>query len=133
LLKLGQNSVFFGVINVEEIIDMMPDACRYKLWNVVLHEFLDRIRQVRKTFVTPIVVSFDDLDPRPLFGGPFNPIGDLFIGGARSNEIPEMLGRDSRKSEEKVIERTIKVIFAGSPHQSCSALIQCPGSNDVTG
>ena len=70
---------------------MMSDACRHKLRNVVLHEFLHRIRQVRKTFVAPVIIPFDDLDAWPLFGGPLNPMGDFFVGGSRSNEILEVL------------------------------------------
>jgi hypothetical protein len=133
LPKLGHNSFFFGVIDVEEIVNVMPDACGHKLRNIVLHEFLDRVRQLRKTFIAPIVVPFDDLDAGPLFGGLLNPTSDLFVGGSRSNEFLEVLGRDFRKSEEEVIQGTIKVVFAGGPRQSCSALIQCPGSNNVTG
>jgi hypothetical protein len=41
IAKLGHNP-FFGVINVEEIINkMMPDARRHKPRNAVLHEFLN--------------------------------------------------------------------------------------------
>jgi hypothetical protein len=111
----------------------MPDVRRHEPGNVVLHEFLHRIRQVRKPFVAPFVVPFDDLDARALFGGQLDPLGDLLVGGSGSDEILEVLSRDFRKSEEEVIKRTTKVIFGDGPGQSCSALVQCLGRNNVTG
>lgn len=132
-VNLRPNPLFFGVINVEQIVDVIPNRDRTKRPDVVLHELLHRIWEVRKPFAPPFVVPFNDLDPGPRFGGVFNPFRDLLVRGSRTHEILEVLSGDFRESEEKVIERTIKVIFASRSGQSRSTLIQCAGSNDIAG
>jgi hypothetical protein len=45
-LTLGFNPLLLGVINIEEVIDVMPDRRGHKLRNITFHEFLDRIRHL---------------------------------------------------------------------------------------
>jgi hypothetical protein len=52
-VKLRPDPFFFGVINIEEIVDVMPNRGRNKLGDVVLHELLYRIQEVRKPFIAP--------------------------------------------------------------------------------
>src|ERR1700748_2875037 len=43
---------FFGIIDVEEVVDMMTETCWYKLRDIIFHELLDSVRQLRKALIT---------------------------------------------------------------------------------
>ncbi len=86
----------------------MPDRRGHKLRNIILHEFLDCIRQLCEPLIAPFIVPFDDLDSPPRLGLPLNECGDLFFGSARGDKILEVVSGDLRKSEKEVIERAVK-------------------------
>src|ERR1700746_195890 len=90
----GQDAFFLGVINVEEVIDVMPDGRRYEQWNIVLHKFLDRIRHVGKTFIAPFIIPSNDLVAGPFFGVCLNQSAD------RSADAP--LATQSLKSSADI-------------------------------
>ena len=110
---------------------MVPDTSRHKLRNLVFHEFLDRVRHLYKPLIAPFIVPSDDLNPRPLLGLLLNPFGDLLVGSSGRDKILEVVSGDSRKSEKEVIERTIKVVFAGSSGESWTTLVQGPGRDHI--
>src|SRR5271165_7197422 len=66
--------LFFSVIDIKEVVDMVSEMRRYKLGNVIFHELLDPIRHLRKALVTQIVIPFYNLDPRSFFCLLFNPL-----------------------------------------------------------
>src|ERR1700694_1927129 len=92
--------LFFSVINIKEVVDMVSEMKRYELWNVIFHVLLDTIRHLRKALVTKLVIPFYDLDPRSFFGLFFNPFGDFFIRGSCRDERFELLRSYFRKTEK---------------------------------
>ena len=112
-IRLSRYPFFFRVVNIEEIVDMMPDIGRDKLGDVVFHEFLDPIRHLAKALIAPFIVPSDNLDPRPLLSLLFNPFRDLLVAGPSSDKVLEVFSRDIHKAEEEVIERAIEVIITG--------------------
>ncbi len=81
IAQLRFHPLFFGIIGVEEVVDMMTEMCRYKLRDIVFHKLLDSIRQLRKALVTEIVIPSDDLDPFSRLSVLHDPGSDLLVFG----------------------------------------------------
>ena len=82
IARLRLHPLFFGIIDVEEVVDMMTEMCWYKLRDIIFHELLDSIRQLRKALVPEIVIPFDDLDPFSSLSVLHDPGSDLLVFGA---------------------------------------------------
>ena len=106
---------------------------RHKLRDVIFHKFLNGVRHFREALVTPVIIPFNNFDPRSLLCLVFNPFGDLFVGGAGGDTILELVSRDFSKTKKEVIEWTIEVVFTGSSGECCPALVEGAGSNNITG
>ena len=120
---LRSDPLLFGVVDIKEIIDVMSELRRHKLRDVFFHKFLDRVRHLREALIAPVIIPFNDLDPWSLLCLVFNPFSDLFVGGAGSDAILELVCRDFSKTKKKVIQWTIEVVFARGSSQGVRAAI----------
>src|ERR1700759_1788162 len=109
---------------------MMTKMCRYKLRDIIFHELLDAIRQLRKALVTEIVIPSDDLDPFSRLSVLHDPGSNLLIFGAGRYILFKLFRRDTDKTEKHVIQRAVKMIVAERVVEERPTLIQCSGSDD---
>jgi hypothetical protein len=128
---LRSDPLLFGVVNVKDIIDVVPQMGRHKLRNVIFHKFLDRVRHLRQPLVAQVIIPFDDFYPRSPFRLSFNPFCNLFVGSTCGDKILEFVCRDFCKTEKEVVERAVKVILTGNPRERCTAFVQGPCGDDI--
>ena len=102
---------------------MVSKPQRHKLRDVFFHKFLNVVRHFREALITPVIIPLNDLGPRSLLCLVFNPLSDLFVGGACSDTILELVCRNFSETKEKVIRWTIEVVFARGSSQGVRAAI----------
>jgi hypothetical protein len=112
---------FFGIIDIEEIVDVVLKVLGHKLRNVIFHVFLDTIIHLGQAFVPEIVVPLNDFDSFSRFGVFLNPSCNLFVVRAGCDEILELVCSNAREFKKHTVDRTIKVVFAQSRRLAVSA------------
>jgi hypothetical protein len=60
-----------------------------------------------------------------------DPVGDIIVRGARSDDFLERTGIDFREPEKCLIDRTIEMVAAGAVRETGATFVDSSGCNDV--
>src|SRR5262249_15262569 len=124
------DSLFFQIVYVEPVIH---DAITRNIpVDVLLHVFLEFVRQIAQAQIPFLVVPSNNLSTRTFFRVSLDPRGDLIVGCAAGDQRTKITIIDFGKIEPALIKRAIGMIFALPVDEHGAALVHCARRQYIT-